>query len=399
MSSAAPEKPGNLTSYDAITLDTNVFTKNGYKLDQGLLAQLSQFSEGSAQFVISIVVVSEIKRHMMANAEEALQALATAQRKSRNTGVLTREATKQLEDVVTGASTAEATAYAALSAYFAATKAEFIEASHGDMDDLAKRYARHLPPFEPTGAKKDEFPDAMALLSLDGWARANNKHILAISHDDGWKRFAASSAHIDVETDLSLALQHFQEFAAQARERVTAQLKVAAADPASPVLDAIREELKKAVPSMEVDADAQSSDYYELDTVELQFQDFDLWQLGKEFDFSIVRTGKDRVVANVTVTVKAKAIAEFSFQKWDSIDSEYISLGSITAVRDVEFDTSAILTFEGDLFGSGDLRLAGTEIVETTPSVDFDYIEPDFGEPDPDDDPHPDTADHRAKDF
>jgi hypothetical protein len=48
-------------SYDVVTLDTNIFANNHYDLERGLLAQLSQFKEGSARFVLSEVVLSEVK--------------------------------------------------------------------------------------------------------------------------------------------------------------------------------------------------------------------------------------------------------------------------------------------------------------------------------------------------
>lgn len=43
--------------YDAITLDTNVFDRNGLVLESGLLAQMTQFSGGSAQFIMSEIVL------------------------------------------------------------------------------------------------------------------------------------------------------------------------------------------------------------------------------------------------------------------------------------------------------------------------------------------------------
>jgi hypothetical protein len=55
--------------YDAITIDTNIFTQNGYFLEGGILGQMSQFKEGAATFVLSEIVIREIHRHLKTQAK------------------------------------------------------------------------------------------------------------------------------------------------------------------------------------------------------------------------------------------------------------------------------------------------------------------------------------------
>lgn len=43
--------------YDAVTIDSNIFIEYGMNLEGGVLAQLFQFREGSAQFVLSEIVI------------------------------------------------------------------------------------------------------------------------------------------------------------------------------------------------------------------------------------------------------------------------------------------------------------------------------------------------------
>ena len=50
--------------YDVITLDTNIFSRNGYYLEGGMLGQLSQFKEGSAKLVVSEIVLRELHSHL-----------------------------------------------------------------------------------------------------------------------------------------------------------------------------------------------------------------------------------------------------------------------------------------------------------------------------------------------
>jgi PIN domain len=51
--------------------------------------------------------------------------------------------------------------------------------------DLLRRYFAADPPFGGKETKKHEFPDAMALISLEAWARAARTMMLVISRDSG----------------------------------------------------------------------------------------------------------------------------------------------------------------------------------------------------------------------
>lgn len=41
------------------------------------------------------------------------------------------------------------------------------------------------PPFEPNEGKKAEFPDAIALLELEGYGEQKRRYVLAVSRDGG----------------------------------------------------------------------------------------------------------------------------------------------------------------------------------------------------------------------
>lgn len=55
------------------------------------------------------------------------------------------------------------------------------------------------------------FRDAIALLSLEGWAEANNINVIAVSQDKGWKDYTDGySERITLVSSLSEALETFQ---------------------------------------------------------------------------------------------------------------------------------------------------------------------------------------------
>jgi len=54
-------------------------------------------------------------------------------------------------------------------------------------------YFASQDPFEPSGPKKSEFPDAFALVTLEEWALKNDKKVLVVTRDAGCLRACAAS--------------------------------------------------------------------------------------------------------------------------------------------------------------------------------------------------------------
>ncbi|MCA6115206.1 DUF4935 domain-containing protein [Bradyrhizobium sp. WSM 1738] len=74
---------------------------------------------------------------------------------------------------------------------------------------MLRRYFTIEPPFSRGELKKTEFPDALALLSLEAWASRHHTTVLLVSRDTDWQAFAAASKHLVVIADLSAALDCF----------------------------------------------------------------------------------------------------------------------------------------------------------------------------------------------
>lgn len=157
--------------YDAITLDTNIFTDGGYRLESGLSGQLSQFKTGSARFVLSEIVYRELRRHLIKGSQERRDKLISTMNSARFHGFLPPEQSQRLVDICNTASSAEDVVEKRLQAFASANAMEIIPASGASSEDVLRLYFSPSPPFEPSGAKKEEFPDAIALLSLEAWAK------------------------------------------------------------------------------------------------------------------------------------------------------------------------------------------------------------------------------------
>jgi hypothetical protein len=131
--------------------------------------------------------------------------------------------------------------------------------------ELLKRYLSGDLPFGTKETKKHEFPDAMALGSLEAWARDAKTIMLVVSGDVGWREFCDKSEHIVCMDALPAALNFFNEDAGVIVKRVLAKL---AADKAEELHDQIDAILESYLEDIDLDIDAVSSAHYEIDYVE-----------------------------------------------------------------------------------------------------------------------------------
>ena len=65
-----------------------------------------------------------------------------------------------------------------------------------DIKDVFSLYFSSKPPFEDTGEKKKEFPDASILLSIEKFAEENSSKVLFLSNDNGCKQYIKQSKNI-----------------------------------------------------------------------------------------------------------------------------------------------------------------------------------------------------------
>lgn len=196
--------------YDAFTIDTNAIIHGGMNFEAGLLAQLDQFKDGPIQFVVSEIVVRETLKHLSANTKKARDSARSALDCASQLGLLAPDTAKAAIDALADSRTI---ARSKVASFLESTGAETVPANLCAIDALLKSYFDPAPPFEATGDKKNEFPDALALLSLEAWAKVAGKTVLAASSDKGWQSFAEKSEHIFVEGDLARAMQIVQAHA------------------------------------------------------------------------------------------------------------------------------------------------------------------------------------------
>lgn len=363
--------------YDAFTIDTNAIIQGGLDFEAGLLAQIYQFKDGPTDFIVSEIVVRETLKHLQASTKKARDAAVGALNRAFATGLIDDAARQAaigaLED-------SRVVARKRLTAFLEATGAETVPAKLCSIDALVKSYFDPAAPFESTGDKKHEFPDALALLSLHEWARSSGRTILAASGDNGWKAFAEASDHVFVEGDLAAALQIVQQHAEAASAAIQALLQAIDDGGLEETVKSINDQLSDALVDWEFDVDAASSCRFEVDQTELKFESFDLLKQADVYGVTIVRLAADETVVRVDMKVTATANADFSLYIWDSIDREELSMGGASASVENRFDASVLITIAGAIDGPPDqLEVIGVEVIEGLGSVDMGEVEIDYG--------------------
>jgi hypothetical protein len=190
--------------YGAITIDTSIFDEKGLNLESGILKTLEQFNGKPSHLLFSEIVLREVHGHLKKKAREARSSLVKAIRESKVSLSATDEnAEAALRDLVPIADDSDI-AKDRVMVFVKNTGAKIVPAAgRVELGEVVKKYFDAEPPFEVTGKKKNEFPDAIALMSLESWAEEKKTKVLAVAKDNDWQRFARLHSLIHIYSEES----------------------------------------------------------------------------------------------------------------------------------------------------------------------------------------------------
>lgn len=360
--------------YDAILLDTSIYRNYKYKFESGVLKALSQFKESDVDFLMTDIIFREALSHLNESIDKAKSQLESSlldaiehlffdgsELNSHRENLLNKElldtlAKNRIDKFIErcGISVLKTEEYASIK-------------------DLFDMYFCFTAPFEEKKAKKNEFPDAAVLLTAEGWAKENNKYILAVSRDGGWKSFCDKSAHIDYTEELPQALACFQKDTAPyaLRDLIREDLT----DPSESVfLERIIDSAINYHGQFSIDADADSHLQFETDESYA-----DIATIEVDGDVEIIDNSDGLVTFSISVNVTYNVYGSFSFYQFDSIDRDYINMGGNTS--EIEVTEPAVLVFDLACDALEQINLTTIEIAEcevdgVLTHVDFGSVEP-----------------------
>lgn len=362
--------------YDALTIDANVVIRDGYNFEGGLLGQLSQFKGGAPDFILSEVVLREIQKHLHKATRSVSDALQSAGTKALRYGVVGAADAALVSGALDRKIDPAEAARLRLVAFGAATGVKLVAADKASVKEVIELYFRSTPPFASAGNKKEEFPDGIALVSLQNWARESGKKILAVSDDRGWAEFAEGSDCIDVVGELGEALGIFQQHAERATAAVKQLLAVAESGDAPDFMNELEYQISSEVGGIMVDPEVDSPFTAEVDQVDLEYKGLMFGRSVDGFDVTVVRAGSDEIVAQIGAGIDVEAEAWFSLSVFDSVDKDRVYIGGAWSRVATSIETDILITLAGDISGPvTDLELAHVELVENFVSIDFGSVD------------------------
>lgn len=361
--------------YDALLIDTSIFDGNGLRLEKGLLGKLTQFKRSPVVFVMPDVIYGEVRTHL----EQKIRASRSALEKSINEAgdhlFFDGSTLNNAKALLLDSKEIEGLAVSRLESFLESTGALRIEcAEHLNISSLLNQYFGNKAPFSESGKKKNEFPDAITLMAIEQWAAANKKTVLAIAQDPDWSRYCEDSERLVCISELSDGLALFNKANAPYTfiSRLEAELDSSIAQK---FLDGVASRLSSILDGFTPDQDAESYLHWEPEGSNGWFKSFYF----TSNEFRIIESDEEYIVLEANAAITVEAEGEFSLSVHDSMDDDYVHIGSVVATAKEEFESAILITIAGNLDGPIEkLDIEDVEIVTPIKSIHFGTLEPDF---------------------
>ena len=169
-----------------LTLDTCIFENYNMNTDT-MLRHLEPAIKADVEFILSEIVFLELKSHYETTYRVVSRTLDSAHKKLQSF-TTNQNIFNQIQNLQTSLQNEKASDNE-LGRFIKETKSKIIQYQNITLNEVVDAYFKMDAPFRP-GKKKAEFPDAIALYSLDKWATAGGRKITAISCDNDWNVFA-----------------------------------------------------------------------------------------------------------------------------------------------------------------------------------------------------------------
>lgn len=353
-----------------ITLDTSIFDRYGCNLKFPLLLSLDQFRDGSVDVVFSEVILSEVNRHIIDAASETFREVKKVIRSHKHRWKTGFDETA-LVDQMTASMEPPALAAAQIEQFINAVGANVLPAT-GKIDvagDVIGRYFSGEAPFEKKDAKKSEFPDAFALLSLESVFASKRKMLLCVSADKGWAQFGEKSDWLVVVDQLDTALSYFNE---AGRPLVDQAVALLMQGQATDLFEEIESSIQARIDDNDFVPETDGSLDFEPESESAALQSINL---GTISGLKIVEYDEESVSFTFMIDATVNFEATFHFHAYDSIDKDYVHLSSEYASVERILPVRLIIKIQREM--DPEPQVIETEAaLKSYYTVDFGYVEP-----------------------
>ena len=354
----------------AITLDTTVFYKYGHNLNYTLLLSLEQFKGSTISVVFSEIVLRELAKQITKNAEEALVNFKAAFRKQHK--VWKSEVVQDtLLNEITRSKSASDMAAEQITEYLDHVGAIKIDAASKVevAAEVIDRYFSCLPPFEKKEAKKSEFPDAFALLSLEASFSSKCSMILCVSADGGWQDFAEQSDWIVCIDSLDKALSYFNE---TGRPAVDKAMELLTEGRAPDLKAEIETAIQSRIEDADFDAECDTPLDYEAEPISASLISILEDTIS---NIEIIEANEEKISFSFTINALSYFEATFNFRSYDGYDGDYVSLSSEYADTKQKIELKIIVTITNESLNEP-IVLKSEAFIRELYDINFGYVEP-----------------------
>jgi hypothetical protein len=360
-------------SIGAMTLDTSAFgNPSEMSLEHGLLARLRQFCGTGVRLLMSDVVLNEVELHMAKGASDSLAQLEKSLKAVGGSWNVSREARGEAKKALIGAETPREHASRRVNGFVERNECIIVKAEeHASIEELMRRYFSFQPPFAERESKKNEFPDALAVMSLNAWAEQNDTKILVVSNDDDWVRYCEGTSRLIVIRGLAEALALFNANAEVVCSALSLRL---ASHEGKEWRDFIETAVQAHIESMLFIAEADSQFYFEDEITEVVVESVEIQD--DEHALRPVEMLDGSIVAEITVVAEVEISCDFSFSVKDGIDKDYVPMGSASVSTRETLDLNVLVTFDSNIPEKADIE--DVEPEKNRKYISFGHVEPDW---------------------
>lgn len=366
--------------FGAITIDNATYKGEGYRFYEGLLAQMRQFKESPVKVLQTDIVHNEAINHIGQEISKTRSSIEQALRSANKQLKINPEVIESARKLLSVDGSEDKIAESRLEQYYEFIGAERIDSGeYADLSRLMDMYFSTKAPFEAGKDKKNEFPDAIALLALEGWAEENEINIIAVSQDKGWKNYSEYSDRITLVSSLAEALEKFQPHNKVA-SIISHIREDSLLDGENHVFEELKQAIIKSIDGCDIFVEADSYMYFEWEDV---FASYVSHELDKDQEglvkVRVVSINDEEIVLKVGAVVEVEVEASFDFSVRDSIDKDYIGMGGNVCTTKESYHTDILLSLTGDFSQDFDeIDVAEIEVLETIGHADFGEVEPDW---------------------
>jgi hypothetical protein len=367
--------------YGAISLDTSVYEQGSFKFESGILQQLTQFKRGPVKLLQTEIVHRESIAHIAKNIKSSMDDIEKSLNLARRHLSISESDIKSVRNLLFNSlNDPIVMADNKISNFYKSCGIQLIDSKkHTDMSKLVDMYFSIAPPFENSKDKKNEFPDAIALLSLESWAVANKTKVILVSKDSGWESYCKQSKNLLCLDDLHDALSKF--ITHRKLKEIIKYIHEEELILKSHYFKAhIQKEIMAAIETSDPEVFARGSVRGVYEVFSLKYLDHQYVRDGSQnLIIKIVKLLEKSIVLKIEAIVNYEVEVNFNFKVKDKSERLNIHLDDELYVSQDDFTAEILLHLEGDFSGViAGAEIKNIEILNEIDVIDLGFVGPDL---------------------